>query len=186
MGATDAKVITADQVVIDERVRAKCTYPKCHRYGTNANCQPYAMAPEEVQKIVNKYRYALFIKLEVPPEKMAGTEARDKNYTVAARNLVQEIVAKIESAAFYDGYYLALGFACGACKSVFCPDVECSAIAPGQACRFPLKARSPMEGVGMDAYTMATRVGWDIYPIGASLSPAEVPYGTRLGLVLVY
>jgi predicted metal-binding protein len=40
LGATDAKIITTDQVVIDERVLAKCTYPKCPGYGTNANCLP--------------------------------------------------------------------------------------------------------------------------------------------------
>jgi len=32
---------------------------------------------------------------------------------------------------------------------------------------------------------MATKVGWDIYPIGLSTSPEEVPYGLRLGLVLI-
>ncbi len=35
LGATDAKVVTTDMVIIDERVRAKCIYPKCHWYGTN-------------------------------------------------------------------------------------------------------------------------------------------------------
>ncbi|MFC2019636.1 hypothetical protein ACFLU4_06795 [Chloroflexota bacterium] len=28
-GATNAAIITADKVIIDERVRAKCIYPKC-------------------------------------------------------------------------------------------------------------------------------------------------------------
>ena len=39
LGATDAKVINMDAVFIDERVVAKCTYPKCDGYGTNANCR---------------------------------------------------------------------------------------------------------------------------------------------------
>jgi hypothetical protein len=43
-----------------------------------------------------------------------------------------------------------------------------------------------MEGVGMNAYLMATKVGWDIYPIGKSILPSEVPYGSKLGLVLIY
>jgi hypothetical protein len=38
----------------------------------------------------------------------------------------------------------------------------------------------------MDAFTMATKVGWDIYPIGLSTSPEDVPYGSLLGLVLIY
>ena len=43
-----------------------------------------------------------------------------------------------------------------------------------------------MEGAGMDAYTMATKVGWGIYPIGKYSSPSDVPHGTRVGLVLIY
>ena len=46
LGATDAKVINADRVIIDERVLAKCVYPKCREYGTNLNCPPYAMSPD--------------------------------------------------------------------------------------------------------------------------------------------
>ena len=38
---------------------------------------------------------------------------------------------------------------------------------------------------GMDALTMATKVGWAVYPIGAAVSPSEVPHGTKLGLVLI-
>ena len=60
LGATDARVITADKVVIDERVLAKCTYPKCTRYGTNINCPPYAMSLDQVRKVVSNFRYALF------------------------------------------------------------------------------------------------------------------------------
>ncbi len=186
LGAHDVKIITTDMVLIDERVLAKCVYPKCHRYGTNANCPPYAMPPEQVRRIVGNFHHAVFLKLEVPSADMAGTEARDKDLTVPARYKMQEIVAKIEAEAFFDGYHLALGFACGCCKSAFCPDKMCSALIPGKSCRFPLKARASMEAVGMDAFLMAAKVGWEVYPIGASVLPSEVPYGVRLGLVLIY
>jgi hypothetical protein len=43
-----------------------------------------------------------------------------------------------------------------------------------------------MEAVGMDANTMATKVGWDMYPIGQSISTEEIPYGLLLGLVLIH
>jgi len=43
-----------------------------------------------------------------------------------------------------------------------------------------------MEAVGIDAFTMAAKVGWDIYPIGGSTLPDKVPHGTKLGLVLIY
>ena len=186
LGASDAKIITMDKVVIDERVLAKCTYPKCPGYGTNANCPPYAMSPDQIRKVVNNFSYAIFIKLEIPSNHTAGREAIDKNLVMPYRRKLSEIVAKIESEAFYDGYHLALGFGSGTCKALFCPDIECRALVTGQACPHRLKARSPMEGVGMDVYTMATKVGWDIYAIGDNTLPSEVPYGLRLGLVFIY
>ncbi len=38
----------------------------------------------------------------------------------------------------------------------------------------------------MDVFGMAIRMGWDIYPCGASLSPKDVPFGRRLGIVFIY
>lgn len=52
LGATDAKIITTDTVLIDERVRAKCLYPRCSFYGSNAHCPPHALDLEQVKKIV--------------------------------------------------------------------------------------------------------------------------------------
>ena len=186
LGATDARVITTDDVVIDERVLAKCAYPKCVGYGTNANCPPYAMSIDQVRKVVDKFRYGIFIKVEVPSHDITGKEAIKKDSTMPYIRKLAEIVSKIEAEAFYDGYHLALGFGSGSCKRLFCPDTECVALESGRPCPHRLKARSPVEGVGMDVYTMATKVGWDIYPIGMSTSPEEVPYGLRLGLVLIY
>jgi predicted metal-binding protein len=186
LGATDAKVITTDEVVIDERVLAKCTYPRCFGYGTNANCPPYAMSPDQLRKVLNRFRYAIFIKLEVPADDIAGVEARDRKLLKPFIRKLSEITAKIEAEAFYDGYHLALAFGNGSCKGLFCADVECRALVPGQACPHHLRARAPMEAVGMDAFTMAAKAGWDIYPIGITTSASEVPYGLRLALVLVH
>ncbi|MFC2001321.1 DUF2284 domain-containing protein [Chloroflexota bacterium] len=186
LGATDAKIITADKIIIDERVLAKCIYPKCRQYGTNANCPPYAMSLDQVRKVVANFRYAIFVKLEVPSEYIAGPAAdRDRNLTKLYRKKLADIIAKIESEAFYDGYHLALAFGNGSCKTIFCPDKECNALISGQGCRHGLKARSSMEAVGMDCFTMATRVGWDIYPIGEKTAPSEIPGGLRVSLVLI-
>jgi predicted metal-binding protein len=185
LGATDAKVINTDDIVIDDRVVAKCTYPKCPGYGTNANCPPYAMDIDKVRKIVGNFDKAIFVKIDVPPEQTAGEEAIKRDLAAPYRRKMAEIVAKIEAQAFYDGYHLALAFGSGSCKILFCPDRDCVALELGKSCTQRLKARSPMEGVGMDVYSMATKVGWDIYAIGRATSPEEVPYGLRLGLVLI-
>jgi predicted metal-binding protein len=186
LGATEAKIITTDMVIIDERVRAKCIYPKCPYYGTNAQCPPHAMDLDQTRKIVENFRYGIFCRLQGPSEEFAGPEALEKNLVARGHVKILEIVAKIESQAFFDGYHLALAFGCGPCKHFFCPTKECSALVPGQPCRHPLKARSSMEGVGMDVFKMAAKVGWDIYPIGGSISPSEVPFGATHGLVLIH
>ena len=186
LGAADARIITTDMIFIDERVRAKCYFPLCSSYGTNAKCPPHALELDFIRKMVNNFQYAIFTKIEVPSEKMAGPEAKAKRLQVRSQVKNFEIVSKIESEAFYDGYYLAMAFAGGPCKVALCPNDECSALIPGQGCRHPLKAIASMEAVGMDAFRMAANAGWDIYPIGESISPSEIPHGLRLGLVLIY
>ncbi len=155
-------------------------------YGTNANCPPYAMDLALFRRVVANFHYAILTSLEVPSEEVAGREAWEKKLMSRSQRKNHEIVSRIEAEAFYDGYYLALGLADGPCKAAFCPDIECAALLPGQSCRHSFRARSSMEAVGIDSYGMAAMAGWDIYPIGASLSPADVPHGLKLGLVLVY
>ncbi len=185
MGATDAKVVTSEAVVIDERVVAKCAYPRCIGYGTNANCPPYAMSPDEMRKVVKRYKYGLFIKMEVPSHDITGDEAFEKKLLLPYLIKINEIIARIEAQAFYDGHYLALALGSGSCRTTFCADTACAALEPGKTCTHPFQARAPMEALGIDCYAMATRVGWDIYPIGRETKPEEIPYGLRLGLVLV-
>ena len=78
----------------------------------SANCPPHTISPEKLKKIIDKYDEAILIKLEVRPEIIILN--RDTILErVNAYNKVFEILSSIESAAFYDGYYLAVGFAAG-------------------------------------------------------------------------
>lgn len=183
LGATDAKIITVDEVIVDERARLKCRIPMCNLYGVNANCPPYSPTSAETREIVKKYRYAIFCTIETPPEGVVGTDAALAN---SFRRKMGGIISEIEAMAYYDGYYFAMGFSGGACKQAYCNKLECSALKPGQACRVPLKARPAMEAVGIDAFLMAAKVGWDIYPAGGRLKVEDIPCGRRLGLVLIY
>lgn len=185
LGASDAKIITTDMVIIDERVRIKCSYPKCMFYGTNAHCPPHAMDLDQVRRVVGKYRYGVFTRLQVPTEQFAGPAVL-RNSTKQGLLKTHDIVTKIESAAFYDGYHLALGFACGPCKPLFCPAESCSALAVGTGCRHPGRARGAMECAGMDVFTMAAKAGWDVFPIGASARPSDIACAASYGLVLVH
>lgn len=186
LGATDAKIINTNIIVIEERVRGKCLIPTCSKSGVCAHCPPYALDLDLMRKIVNDFRYAIFTKIEVPSEEITVPQVLENGLHVRTVIKDHEIVSKIEAEAFYDGYYLAMGFADGSCKTYFCPNLECSALIPGQSCRHPRRARPSMEAVGINAYLLATRVGWSIYPIGRNTSPSDVPYGVSLGLVLIY
>jgi predicted metal-binding protein len=186
LGAADAKVITTDMVIVDERVRAKCMVPLCSNYGTNANCPPRGMDLNSVRTLVSKYKYAIFSRVTVPSDHMCGPDYREKGLAVRNAMTNFEIVSKVEAAAFYDGYYLAMGFGGGPCKRYFCPNEECSALVPGQPCRHALRARVAMEGAGIHGWMMAAKVGWELYPIGRTSQPSDAPCASRLGLVLIH
>ena len=185
LGASDAAIITADQIIIDDRVRLKCISPVCRGYGTCINCPPHVGDLDQMRKAIKQYKFSIFLKLEVSTRDIAGPDAIEQGSYVPSLKKLAEIVSKIEAAAFYDGYYLAAGFQGGRCKTLWCPDIECSALKTGNSCRYPLKARASMEAVGMDVYAMAIKMGWDIYPLGRDAPSPEVPFGVVCGLVLI-
>jgi predicted metal-binding protein len=185
-GASNAKILKSEQVIIEYRTAAKCRIPVCDAYGTNINCPPYAPSPEVMKKIVAEYEYAIFIRLVLPSAELAYGKSLDLKKVTVDPLKIFEIVSKVESQAFYDGYYLAMGLGGGGCSRAFCHGAECNAMIPGKGCRHGMKSRPSMEAVGMNAFKMATDVGWDIYPIGKNTHPDQVPYGSRLGLVLIF
>jgi predicted metal-binding protein len=174
LGATDAKVISTEAIVLDERARAKCRFPTCKLYNTNVNCPPYTMPVREFREVVNGYSF----KIDVTSGSFADFDRVNKSS-------VTDIVWRIESEAFYDGYYFAAGFGSTGCKNIFCPDTKCSVIGGG-SCRYPWKARPGMHAVGFDVYRMAADAGWPLYPVGPSTDPAATPHMSCFGIVLVY
>jgi predicted metal-binding protein len=182
-GATNAGRLPASAVPVDERVSLKCSVPKCFGYGTCANCPPHSLKPAETRRIVELYRWALAFGLKIPPE----VAIRDKatiQPRVEAYKKIFEVASAVESAAFYDGHYLSVGFAAGSCKSTFCWDKPC-AVLSGEKCRLQLRSRPSMESVGIDCYRIATQLGWEIYPIGSSAGVGCMPHALLMGLVLV-
>lgn len=184
MGATRACIVRARDIPVDERVTLKCQVPRCFGYGTGANCPPNTLKPAELRAILARCGWAVFFTLDVPP----AVIVKDKSTIVervAAYQLVSRIVSGIESAAFYDGHYLAFGFSAGSCRHTFCGREEDCEAMKGHRCRFALKARPSMEAVGIDIFRLCASQGWEIYPIGSSVTSAEVPKGTLAGIVVV-
>ena len=95
--------------------------------------------------------------------KLLKRDRNDKERMAAFRSIL-EIVSKLESAPFYDGHYLAVGFSAGSCFSSLCdPKLGCTVL-KGEKCRFPLMARPSMEAVGIDVYSLIASFGWEVYP----------------------
>jgi predicted metal-binding protein len=184
LGATAAKVISTDEVRVDERVTLKCQIPRCFGYGACAHCPPNTLKPSELSGLLPKYRHAILFVLDVAPEVIVRDRATIKE-RVEAYQHVGKIVNELESLAFYDGHYLAFGLTAGSCKHTFCSQHEGCQALEGKKCRFAVLARPSMEAVGIDVYRMVAEAGWDIYPIGSNAKPAEVPKGTLVGLVIV-
>jgi predicted metal-binding protein len=187
MGAEDAKIISSKEIIIDERVRVKCIYPKCVHYGTSINCPPYAPDLDFMRKVLGNYRYAILFSVKSRTEEFIGTDYLKKTGGIKqpARLLLNQICSEIESQSYYEGYPFSLAFGQGPCKSFWCPDQPCTALQPGMQCRFSLKSRSSMEAVGMDVFKMASRQGWEIYPCGERVKRQDLPHVLLVGLVLI-
>jgi predicted metal-binding protein len=184
LGATRAEVIGARDIIVEDRVVMKCRVPRCFGYGVCAHCPPHAPTPAEMRKVLKEYESAVFFVKDVPAEVIVREEGNIPEL-VAAYQKIFEIVSKIESMAFYDGHYMALGLSAGSCRHVFCGAQENCRALEGEICRFYFKARPSMEAVGCDVFKMAAAAGWDIYPIGSDAKTTNVPKGTLAGIVVV-
>jgi predicted metal-binding protein len=134
-GATDAKIIPADEVYTAEWVRLRCQYG-CGMYGRCLSCPPHSPAPEQTRRVLAEYSVALLIHTDGEAD-------------------VCEIATSIEREAFLDGYYKAFSFHAGPCH--FCESCD-----PSKPCRNPSLARPAMEAAGIDVYATARRAGLPI------------------------
>jgi len=181
-GASDAKIIPAEWVVIDERAWLKCYIPVCGAYGRCKYCPPHTPEPEVMRKALSKFEWAVLVKHDVTPiEDFTKPPGWTKEHAKHHRKIF-EVVGKLESLAYNDGYYLSMGFAAGSCLHTLCDGVDCQMLSSG-VCRHRHKARPSMEAVGIDVFNLATKVGWDIYPCYVS---ASIPNAMSIGILFVY
>jgi predicted metal-binding protein len=185
IGAARAKIVSASDIPVDDRVPLKCQIPRCFGYGTGAHCPPNTLKPQELREHLKDYHWALFFIKEVPPEVIIRDRKTIKE-RIDAYLQVFDIVSEIESMAFHDGYYLSFGLAAGSCRHSLCSQHKTCRVLEGDRCRHSLKARPSMEAVGIDVYQMVTKADWGIYPIGSSATADEIPKGTLAGIVIVH
>lgn len=133
IGASAAKIVSSDAIMVSEWVRLKCQYG-CNGYGKRLTCPPYSPTPSQMRNILREYSWGILLSFE-------GNKAN-----------INEIVAKLEAEAFLAGYYKAFGLGSGPCP--FCE--KCNL----ENCLHPQKARPSMEACGIDVYATARRAGF--------------------------
>ena len=178
MGASEAVVIDADAVGVEDRFAAFCETPRCPAYGQNAHCPPHGMTPEQFRTVLSGFGRALVFKIDVPTEILLTEDRYQIN------GLIHEIAATVESAARSAGRR-AMGLAAGSCKRVFCHGhPQCRVLAGGD-CRHPHLSRPSMSGLGVNAARLTQDAGWRIEKIGRETDPEEIPMGMLMGMVLL-
>lgn len=180
LGVSDARIIPARAVVVEERFAEMCASPQCPGYGQGPGCPPHVMKPAEFRELLSRYEHALVFKIDAPTEVLLGDERHD----VARR--IHEISATIERFAREMGYGNSRGFAAGSCKMIFCADREsCIVLEKGGGCRFPDRARASISGIGVNFEELCKRVGWRFQIITKDTASDEVPMGMMAGMVLI-
>ncbi len=183
LGADEARVVAASEIPVEDAVSFKCRVPQCYAYNNCGQCPPHAPKPDEIRQLMKGYSFGVLFVRRVSSA-LLKLNRSDKERMATFRSIL-EIVSKLESAAFYDGHYLAVGFGAGSCYSSLCDPKQGCRLLKGEACRFPLKARPSMEAVGLDVYRLIVSSGWEIYPYGSDAKPEDIPVANLAGLVLI-
>jgi predicted metal-binding protein len=135
LGASDAKLIGAQQIVFDPRSFLKCRFG-CGRWGRFWTCQPHTqISPEQFQLALQRYTTALVI-LSVDPK------------------VAQEVTLAIEKKAMLE-YGAVYAFAMTLC-------IQCEECAYPEPCRFPHLARPAPDGLGVDIGKTVEPLGFKV------------------------
>jgi predicted metal-binding protein len=178
MGAVNARVITADKVVVEDRIVLKCKLG-CTHYGKTLTCPPYTPTAEEFRKVVREYSYALFMKFrsrakadaklmkhlsnaEADPAIPQNIKEKVQRFWASWKDDKLEmlsVVLDLEKAAMSKGYPLAVGLVSGHCQ--LCE--KCTL--DRNTCVYPAKVRYSEEAVGVNVQATAKNAGIKfIYP----------------------
>jgi predicted metal-binding protein len=173
LGASDAKVIPTEKVVVEDRVVLKCKVG-CNNYGKTLACPPYTPSAEEFRKIVSEYSYALFLKFtsnaeaDLELQKNLSKAESDPNVSQDVKDKTAKFwsawkedkgkmlaaVVDLEKEAMRQGYSLAIGLVSGTCQ--LCE--KCSGIETG-ICIHPTMARYSEDAVGVNVKKTAMNAG---------------------------
>jgi len=184
-GATYARIVDSKDIVVDKRVRLKCSVPLCSSYERNLMCPPNVIGVDEFADVLSLYQKALIVQVEADydssDKSKGGLDSKlcdELDRSTASANWqrrLHRLVNQLETESFKKGFYLAAGFTGGECT--LCP--ECVSVQSRSPCRHPFEARPSMEAVGIDVVRTCAQIG-----LSVKLSSRQKVRWT--GMVLLY
>jgi predicted metal-binding protein len=177
LGAASTKIISTDQIVVEDRVRLKCMV--CPFYGKNLKCPPYTPSIAEFRNILNDYSTAMVVKFKTP-EISEETSKETSKYLLKKKNKViienQDIyntlssvwpdisanykkmlnlLLELEKTAFNKGYTFSMAFFAGRC--LLCENCNID-----NGCQNSLVARFSAEAMGINLLKTAENAGIEL------------------------
>lgn len=174
-GAVAAKVIPADKITVEDRVRLKCS-AGCPSYGKSLGCPPFSITPAEFRACLGDYRSALIVKFRsaavfgdairlcylrsrydpgAAPEQKESAERFRREIAEHNRQL-NRIMLELERTAFNAGYPFAVATACGTCG--LCESCNTA----NGTCNHPTLRRFAPEALGINVIRTAEDAGMPI------------------------
>lgn len=192
-GVDRAAIVSAKDIIVDEKVRWKCKYPVCANYGSSPLCPPNTPPVDECERVIHSFRYAIVFQLGVPVEDFTGEDwARKAGKHFRLNNSVTN---QVEAWANSMGYRQAVSLQGGPCTGLEgCREKSSAseatgpwcAVLQGKRCRSFLRVRPAMEAMAIDVIGTIQPLGWDMVYIGGSTNnPADIPCASTVGLLLV-
>ena len=180
LGATDAAVISTNDIRVEDDLARLCESPRCENYGLSASCPPRVSGPSGFREVLKAFQQAVVLKIDVPSKILLSSERRDIFI------LLHEIVAAVEEEAVKTGFSNARAYAGGSCKMLFCRShAYCRVLAEGGECRNPRSARPSMSGFGINVSQLMRTAGWTLQKVDPQADSNQDSMGTVSGLILV-
>lgn len=179
-GATEVRMLSPAEISVEDRLVLFCSEPRCENYGLSPSCPPHVAGPVGFERLREKSRSALIVRLEVPSAVLFSNERKE------VMRLLHEIVAGIELAAVALGYSGSKAFAGGSCKDLFCHNyLFCQVLAHEGPCRNPRMARPSMSGFGINVAKMMEAAGWSVTKNSPLTDPVVEAMTWVAGLIMI-
>jgi predicted metal-binding protein len=179
-GASGAAAISTADILVEDDLANLCREPRCENFGLSPSCPPHVSGPSGFRGLLQNFKHAIVIKIDVPLEILLSSERRD------IMKLLHEMAASIEQTAIKAGCPGSKAFAGGSCKNLFCHDhASCRVLAEGGECRNPRRARPSMSGFGINVSKLMQAAGWTMNRYNSKTDLDTASTAPICGLILV-